>query len=323
MLDPSRPSESIPLVSVIIPVYNRATYIQQAVRSVLDQTHGHVQVIVVDDGSTCDVLSPLEEFGSRVECYRKVNGGQASARNYGMTAARGEFVLFVDDDDLIEPNALETLLRALRTGNTSWAAGRFSFIDGAGDVLPREHHCYFESGDIYDRMIFNNLVGPPCTVLARVDAVKRVGGFDEARDLQLCEDYDLWLAMSREFPIAAVQERVARYRVYPGQGTRNWTRHYEAQIRMLEKQRTRLAPASSREFARAIARVQLEYGDTLYMHGRVREARCQWRKSTGGRLLQKTRISSRFLKSYLPQTMLSGLRASRHGWRALRLRYKF
>ena len=93
-----------PLVSVIIPVYNRAEYLAQAVASVLAQTHPAVEVMVVDDGSTCDVLSSLKA-SEGVRVFRKENGGQGSARNFGLSRAAGDFVLFLDDDDLLERTA--------------------------------------------------------------------------------------------------------------------------------------------------------------------------------------------------------------------------
>src|SRR5438128_12692599 len=102
-----------PLVCVIIPVYNRVQFLRQAIESVLAQTHSAVEIIVVDDGSPIDPGPVVDSFGPAVRLLRKTNGGLASARNVGIANAAGEYLLFLDDDDFLEPDALQTLLVAV------------------------------------------------------------------------------------------------------------------------------------------------------------------------------------------------------------------
>ena len=104
-LAPDR-AEFRPLVTVLLPVYNRAGPLVEAVQSCIDQSWRPIEILVVDDGSTDDVPSALRRFGDQVRLIRKDNGGDASARNFGLAAAQGDFIHFLDSDDLLAPDAV-------------------------------------------------------------------------------------------------------------------------------------------------------------------------------------------------------------------------
>lgn len=109
-----------PLVSVIVPVYNVQAYVRQCLQSVADQTYTNCQVLVVDDGSTDESGAICDEFASRYShftVFHTANGGLSAARNYGIDRATGSYLLFVDSDDWIEPNTVETLVRAVLQTN--------------------------------------------------------------------------------------------------------------------------------------------------------------------------------------------------------------
>jgi glycosyltransferase involved in cell wall biosynthesis len=103
-----------PLVSVIIPTYNRAALLCEAVDSVLQQTYRNIEVIVVDDGSTDDTTAAMEKYGDRVRYSRRPNAGVNAARNLGFKQARGEYIALLDSDDLWAPYKLELQVRLLR-----------------------------------------------------------------------------------------------------------------------------------------------------------------------------------------------------------------
>lgn len=105
-------AEFRPLVTVLLPVYNRAGPLAEAVQSCIEQTWRPIEIVVIDDGSTDDVDSALRPFGDRVRLIRKENGGDASARNAGLAAARGDFIHFLDSDDLLAPDAVQNALAA-------------------------------------------------------------------------------------------------------------------------------------------------------------------------------------------------------------------
>jgi glycosyltransferase involved in cell wall biosynthesis len=113
-LAPDR-AEFRPLVTVLIPVYNRAGPLVEAVQSCIDQSWRPIEILVIDDGSTDDVPSALRRFGDQVRLIRQDNGGDASARNLGLARAQGDFIHFLDSDDLLTPEAVESKLAAFRS----------------------------------------------------------------------------------------------------------------------------------------------------------------------------------------------------------------
>ena len=109
--------ENTPLISVIVPVYNVEKYLKKCVNSICNQTYENLEIILIDDGSTdnsgliCDELSCKD---NRIVVIHQNNGGQATARNMGLSAAKGEFIGFVDSDDWIEPKLYETMLSIIQ-----------------------------------------------------------------------------------------------------------------------------------------------------------------------------------------------------------------
>jgi len=307
-----------PLVTIIIPVYNRVQLLNQAIDSALNQTHPHIQVIVVDDGSPIDPWPIVEPYGRRVEFLRKPNGGLASARNYGLTHARGVFAHFLDDDDFLEPDGIRHLLRAIGSGpGFVWAAGRFQYVDTSSQRLPKEPRCSCESGDLYPRLIERNVIGAPSSVLIRTDVVQRMGYFDES--FRLCEDYDFWLCVARDQPIAATREVVTNYRLHQQQISKTqWSRHFDFHLKALHKHRLRARPGYEPLFDKALARIQYEYGDDFYVRGQHAQARACWRKALSiDRSLRGWKLTARFAKSFCPPAVLNVIRSPLRLWRSV------
>jgi glycosyltransferase involved in cell wall biosynthesis len=307
---PAELAKSWPLVSIIIPVYNRFQYVTEAIDSALAQTT-EGEVIVIDDGSKSDVRPILAPYGERVQFYRKANGGLASARNLGIERAHGEYLLFLDDDDFLEPDAVQTLLGALLAEpGAVWAAGKYSYVDADGKPTSKVHAVTYSSGDVYRRMMFNNLMGAPSVVLARRDAIRAMGCFDES--FLLSEDWDMWLALARDYPLVAVDKRVSNYRVHGQQisGTQ-WTRHMEYHVRVLQKHRAKARPGTAALFDRGIAELHRKYGDRLYVAGEHSAARVEWKQAALGGALKGWALQSRLAKSHLPYGVTEVLRSIR------------
>ena len=128
-LAPER-TEFRPLVTVLLPVYNRAGPLVEAVQSCIDQTWRPIEILVVDDGSTDDVQSALRRFGGQVRLIRKDNGGVASARNLGLAAAQGDFIHFLDSDDLLLPDAVANAVGAFHAiADADLCHGQGQWID--------------------------------------------------------------------------------------------------------------------------------------------------------------------------------------------------
>ena len=198
-------------VTVVVTTYNHAHYLHEALESVFRQVRVPDEVIVVDDGST-DNPEEVTALYPRVRLIRQKNQGLSAARNTGLFAARGTYVLFLDADDRLTPIALATHLdRFARHPGCAfvYAAHRiFGAVPGGAEDI-RLH----EAGrDAYARFLEANQVGMHATVLYRRTILAAIGGYD--RSLKACEDYDVYLRLTREHQVAYGPEIVAEYRYH-------------------------------------------------------------------------------------------------------------
>jgi glycosyltransferase involved in cell wall biosynthesis len=189
---------SSPLVSVIIPTYNRSTFVRQAVDSVLKQTFSDFELIVIDDGSTDTTRENLLEYQGRIRYHYQPNQGVSKARNQGLGLAGGRWIAFLDSDDLWLPGKLEAQVDFFsRNPLASVCQTEELWIRNGRRVNPGKKHQKF-SGDIFAPSLRLCLVSPSA-VMIKKEVFEQVGCFDEA--LPACEDYDLWLRISVRFPV--------------------------------------------------------------------------------------------------------------------------
>ncbi len=213
-----------PLVSVIIPAYNAGAYLPATLDSVFAQTYQRLEVIVVDDGSTDetpDIVAACRERHGGLRLIAKPNGGVASARNAGLKAARGDYVAFLDADDIWHPEKIAAQVRTLRPGGRERYVAAFSLhlrIDTNGRVTGKSRAWPFEDFTLPAHIVLKP-VGNGSSLIVRRDVAVAVGGFDEdyvARGLGGCEDLDFELRIAAQYPIACVRNYHVGYRVYDG-----------------------------------------------------------------------------------------------------------
>jgi glycosyltransferase involved in cell wall biosynthesis len=208
---------SQPAVSVIIPTYNRADLLPEAINSVLTQTYSDYEVIVVDHGSTDDTLAMLRRnYAGRVRTVALPHCPlPACARNAGVAAATGDYVAFLDSDDIWLPFKLERQMQA--AGRHPKVALFYSlaqkFGGAASGGITMQYH-YRPSGRVFYPLLFYNFI-PTLTTLVRRNVFAKVGHFDMASDLRGAEDYDLWLRIARKHTVRYVPGVLARYRSHP------------------------------------------------------------------------------------------------------------
>ncbi len=187
-----------PLISVIIPTYNRGWIIKEAIDSVLVQDYVNYELIVVDDGSTDDTHDILNSYQNNLLVLRQNNKGVSAARNRGLAAASGHFGAFLDSDDLWLPQKLSRQVDFFQSNpDTLICQTEEIWIRNNVRVNPKKRHKKL-SGMIFEPSLSLCLVSPSAVMIKR-SLFEEVGFFDET--LPACEDYDLWLRVSCRHPV--------------------------------------------------------------------------------------------------------------------------
>jgi len=208
-------TSSHPTVSVIIPAFNAAQWLGQTLDSVLVQTFPDFEVIVVDDGSDDDTPRVAAGYGARIRYLRQENRGEPSARNVGIRAARGAFIAFVDADDLWLPEKLELQMRLFaRNCDLAWVYSDALAFDGktGQDLFRIGQVTQFHRGDILRPLVLVDFIPSPTPVIHR-DVFDTVGYFDESPDLQIGEDWNMWLRIAAKYQVEFVDRPLARHRL--------------------------------------------------------------------------------------------------------------
>jgi len=205
----------MPLISVIIPVYNAERTVLETIGSVQQQSLTDFELIVIDDGSTDDTFERLERVRDRrLRVFTYENGGPSAARNRGIGHARGEFISFIDADDLWTPDKLELQLAALRRHPHAGVAYSWTaFIDEDGRFLFAKEPLWFE-GNVFRELVVNNFIGSGSNVLIRRECVESVGRFDSR--FSHGEDWDYLLRASVRWPFVVVPAYQVLYRLAAG-----------------------------------------------------------------------------------------------------------
>lgn len=210
-----------PLVSVLICCYNRRDFLALTLESVFAQDYPDIEVVVVDDGSRDGTDEMIRgRFGDRVRYIRQENQGVTAARNRAAAEARGEFIAFQDDDDLMPPGRISTLLAALREfPQAAFATGDLAYIDNQGTLLGRR----WMDGpmdvreparlmlDGQEAILWPRVPAVPHTTLFRREDGERIGWFDTGFR-HAAEDADFLARLGEDRPIAYVREIVSLYR---------------------------------------------------------------------------------------------------------------
>lgn len=227
-----------PRVSVVIPTFNRARFLPDAIRSVLRQTHRDIELIVVDDGSTDHTREVLAGFDDARLClvFIERSRSPARARNVGVARATGQFVAFLDSDDVWLPEKLERQLAALLASPGSrWSYTLFDHIDEHGAFMAplRGGDWAARSGWIIESMVSEEVLVMVQSVLAETSLVREVGGFDETPALR--EDLDLCFRLAVRSEACAVAENLLRVRHHTQRTTYAMPEVREWRVRALRK----------------------------------------------------------------------------------------
>jgi len=225
------------LVSIVIASYNSAEFLPYAIRSALEQTYRNIEVHVVDDGSTDNTPEAVAPFlsDSRVNYYHQENKGQPFAKNKGIRESRGDFIAFIDADDVWLKDKIEKQLPCFDRGeNIGVVYTRVELIDQKGNIIVRDQgpDSRYLSGKITGPLLIENFITGPTSMIRR-ECFDKVGLFDESIPMGI--DYDLWLRISTAYEFVFLNEVTYQYRIWPGQMSHRWKKRFECGKFIMEK----------------------------------------------------------------------------------------
>ena len=204
-----------PLVSVIIPTYNRADLVAQAVQSVLDQTYNNIETIVIDDGSTDHTPEVLKEYNSEITYIYQVRSERSKARNEGFRHSKGDYIAFLDSDDLWLPTKIEEQVQVFNEKpHVGLVYTDIQFIDANGNTYDGDLSWDKPAREVLyeDLMTHNVITGSLSSVIVRRVCLDRVGLFDEY--MNACEDLDLYRRIARHFQFHKIDLPLVKIRIH-------------------------------------------------------------------------------------------------------------
>jgi len=263
-----------PLISVVIPCFNQGHFLADAIRSA-GGGRRNCEVIVVDDGSTDETSSVAKRF-PEVVYVSQPNGGLAAARNRGLAASRGEFVVFLDADDMLAPDALEIGASALEGHrDCAFATGRCLMMDATGGLQPTPEQPRLTQ-DAYTELLRHNYIWMPAMAIFRRAALIELRGFDPNE--RAAADYDLYLRVARRWPAFDHAAVVAYYRQHNANMSADSSRMLRETLRVHERERVHVTgdPARLSAFKEGHRRWQEFYGTRLVEEIRRHVRRREW-----------------------------------------------
>jgi glycosyltransferase involved in cell wall biosynthesis len=235
-----------PLVSIVIPLYNGDAFVERTLESVMAQTYENLEILVIDDGSTDQGVAIIRELiaqDPRIQLIQQSNGGVAAARNRGIEMAQGEFIGFIDADDLWEPSMIEKAIDRFTQSPTpvgvvyAWTKN----INAMDQVISGVHVSKID-GDVYGTLLCHNFLGNASATVIRRACFDHVGLYDcemRANQAQGCEDWDLYLRLAEYYNYAAVPELLVGYRKLEGSMSGDGHTMQRSQEMMLAKVKAR------------------------------------------------------------------------------------
>lgn len=265
-------------LSVIIPVFNGAKFIAKTVQTALDQTYENYEVIVVNDGSTDETLAKLTPFLDSIRVISIPNGGVSNARNTGILASIGEYVAFLDADDLWYPEKLKQQIEAMKANpgvglcfcnyaTRSQLGHKTVHFDQFKDNKKLKLNCTMAESS-FEELIKGNFVGTCSNVIVRRDVLDRTGLFDTR--LRQAEDYELWIRCALDTKFLSMSKVLLTKTTHETNLTNNLTETWQCHERVLEmllqgeitKTRAHLIPLVKKE----LAKVRYLIGNRLFHH---------------------------------------------------------
>lgn len=225
-----------PLVSIVIPVYNGANYLREAIDSALNQTYKNIEILVINDGSNdsgaTDAIA--RSYGSRIRYFKKENGGVATALNLGIKEMRGDYFSWLSHDDLYVPNKIEAQIKYLKkiSNHHRVIFSDCKFIDGSGLDIGEVKAGGIENYSIKYHLTKKSTIHG-CSLLIPKDTLLKAGGFNES--LRATQDYDMWYRISDYVEFDYLSLPLVLSRQHAGQDSRTLGRKMITECDNLKK----------------------------------------------------------------------------------------
>lgn len=214
----------MPKVSITLTTFNGATrgYLGFAIESILSQTYKEFELLIVDDGSSDDTKVYCQKYlDDRVKYIYQDNKGLAVARNTGIANSQGEYICFLDDDDVWKENKLQKQIDFFeRNQDAGMVFTNLELIDENGKTLGYQKHT--ANGDIYKELFYENIVDAPSSCMIKKEVLVKVGNFKEW--MKSAEDYELWFRIAKEYKIYSINEPLVEYRVHQNKMSTNYSK---------------------------------------------------------------------------------------------------
>ncbi len=224
----------MPTISVVIPVYNGAKTIRETIASVLAQSFEDLEVLVINDGSTDETGEIVQRIADpRLKLLNYPNAGLAASRNRGIHRAKGEYISFIDADDLWTPDKLAAQYQALQEHPQAQVAYSWTDWIDLDDRLIRPAARLSFEGRVYEYLVLLDFLGCGSNPLIRREFLLHVGGFDES--LPAAEDWDLWIRLAAQGEFVCVRSPQILYRQVPNSMSRHTKRQGNAGLRVIAK----------------------------------------------------------------------------------------
>ena len=225
----------MPTVSIIVPTLNDIEYISKALESIFVQSFKDYEIIIVDGGSTDGTLEVLKQYEGKITFFRQKGKGVSQAKNEAIGRAKGEYITFLDADDLWYPEKLKVQIYFLNAHpEYGFCSSDVDFFNEEGIIIngaiSREKNP--RSGLVFDDLFCNNFISS-ATIFLRRNCFDKAGLFNES--IFFAEDTDMWLRIAKYFQLGYIPRILAKYRVHAQARTQQFDKHYASLERIYEK----------------------------------------------------------------------------------------
>lgn len=264
------------LISIIIPCYNQAQYLERAVRSCVEQTHPEVEIIIINDGSTdntSEVCKSLSHYPN-LQYHEQTNAGLANARNAGIKLAKGKYIQFLDTDDYLHPNKLEIQARNLDE-NPQYAYNYCDLVrvnDDSGNAIDNDSVGVTRkilTGNIFGSLLIGGFFPPVC-VLIRKQTLEEFGMFTPQLDGNA--DYELWLRLAGHNQLCCyLDEKLAYYRMHESNMSKDSAHMNQTFIAAIKKALQDFPEMFAEQFFQLVVFHEGIYSSCIVMQEKVNE----------------------------------------------------